>query len=202
MKRVTSQLTALRKERNVLPALKESVEVAVAVAVVVIVVVSPVSLVSLDPLWPALTVVKRVTDLPTALTKPRKVLLMPVKPLQAVDVEVTVTVVDSMARHVRMLTLWIELTELDVHAVATARLVPAAEAGVVTHPSVVRVRRRPRRLREPTVPPLRRRRELPARDVSALPTLKRKRRKLASPSTTTLRPSKPSLLVSSAKPRT
>jgi hypothetical protein len=196
MKRDISLPTAPRRERSVKPVLKESVEV--DVVVVVIVAVSPVNLASLDPLWPALTAVRKVTDLPTAQTRKLRALLT-VVPLRAVVVVVTVTAIDSMARHARMLTLWIELTELAVDAVVTARLVPAVEAGVVKEVPLYRVRRKLRGPREPTVHLLRRKRELPARDVSALFRLKMKR-KLASPSTTTSRRSRPSQ-PSSAKPR-
>jgi hypothetical protein len=111
---------------------------------------------------------------------------------------------DMKAKPARKLTLWTDKTELAVVAVAIARAVIPVEAGVVKRSlSSLRVRLQSSllRVRLLMVPPLRRRRELLARDVSALrPLPLKKRKKLGTLSTTTSQTSKLNLRVCSVLP--
>lgn len=104
----------------------------------------------------------------------------------------------------KKLTLWTDKTELAVVAVAIARAVIPEEAGAVKRSlSSLRVKLQSSllRVRLLMVPPLRRRRELLARDVSALrPLLLKKRKKLGTLSTTTSQTSKLNLRVCSMLP--
>ena len=111
---------------------------------------------------------------------------------------------DMKEKPARKLTLWTDKTELAVVAVAIARAVIPVEAGVVKRSlSSLRVRLQSSllRVRLLMVPPLRRRRELLARDVSALRLLPlKKRKKLGTLSTTTSQTSKLNLRVCSVLP--
>jgi hypothetical protein len=111
---------------------------------------------------------------------------------------------DMKEKPARKLTLWTDKTELAVVAVAIARAVIPVEAGVVKRSlSSLRVRLQSSllRVRLLMVPPLRRRRELLARDVSALrPLPLKKRKKLGTLSTTTSQTSKLNLRVCSVLP--
>ena len=111
---------------------------------------------------------------------------------------------DMKEKPARTLTLWTDKTELAVVAVAIARAVIPVEAGVVKRSlSSLRVRLQSSllRVRLLMVPPLRRRRELLARDVSALrPLPLKKRKKLGTLSTTTSQTSKLNLRVCSVLP--
>ena len=111
---------------------------------------------------------------------------------------------DMKEKPARKLTLWTDKTELAVVAVAIARAVIPVEAGVVKRSLSslrVRVQSSLLRVRLLMVPPLRRRRELLARDVSALrPLPLKKRKKLGTLSTTTSQTSKLNLRVCSVLP--
>lgn len=111
---------------------------------------------------------------------------------------------DMKEKPARKLTLWTDKTELAVVAAAIARAVIPVEAGVVKRSlSSLRVRLQSSllRVRLLMVPPLRRRRELLARDVSALrPLPLKKRKKLGTLSTTTSQTSKLNLRVCSVLP--
>lgn len=111
---------------------------------------------------------------------------------------------DMKVKPAKKLTLWTDKTELAVVAVAIARAVIPEEAGAVKRSlSSLRVKLQSSllRVRLLMVPPLRRRRELLARDVSALrPLLLKKRKKLGTLSTTTSQTSKLNLRVCSMLP--